>query len=76
MACGALFNGLTWEEANAVMATLQEKIAEKFLAKLADSKNVDAAKVDELRALLSDGKKPKADDFIRIFSLPAGGDLK
>lgn len=58
------------------MATLQQKIAEKFLAKLADSKDVDAAKIDELRSLLADGKKSKAEDFVRIFSLPAGGDLK
>ncbi len=58
------------------MATLQQKIAEKFLAKLADSKDVDAAKIDQLRTLLANGNKPKADDFIRIFSLPAGGDLK
>ena len=58
------------------MATLQQKIAEKFLAKLADSKDVDTAKIDQLRMLLAEGKKPKVDDFIRIFSLPAGGDLK
>ena len=58
------------------MATLQQTIAEKFLAKLADSKEVDAAKIDQLRNLLADGKKPKAEDFVRIFSLPAGGDLK
>jgi hypothetical protein len=58
------------------MATLQQKIAEKFLAKLADSKDVDAAKIDQLRSLLANGKKPKAEDFVRIFSLPAGGDLK
>jgi hypothetical protein len=58
------------------MATLQRKIAEKFLVKLADSKDVDAAKIEQLRSLLADGKKPKAEDFVRIFSLPAGGDLK
>jgi len=58
------------------MATLQQKIAEKFLAKLADSKDVDAAKLDQLRSLLADGKKPKTEDLVRIFSLPAGGDLK
>jgi hypothetical protein len=57
------------------MATLQQQIAEKFLAKLADTKEVDAAKIEQLRALLAEGKKPKADDFVRIFSLPAGGDL-
>lgn len=58
------------------MATLQQKIAEKFLAELAGSKDVDPTKVEELRTLLADGKKPKADDFVRIFSLPAGGAVK
>jgi hypothetical protein len=58
------------------MATLQQKIAEKFLAKLADSKDMDAAKIDRLRSLLADGKKAKAEDFVHIFSLPVGSDLK
>jgi hypothetical protein len=58
------------------MATLQQTIAEKFLAKLAKSKDVDTAKIEELRLLLAHGKKPKVDDFVRIFLLPAGGDLK
>ncbi len=58
------------------MATLQQQIADKFLAKLIETKEVDDAKIEQLRTLLSEGKKPKADDFVRIFSLPAGGDLK
>lgn len=59
------------------MATLQQQIAEKFLAKLAQSKAVDAEKLDQLRSLLADNsKKLKADDFVKIFSAPAGGDLK
>ena len=58
------------------MSTLQEQIAEKFLAKLADSKDVDTDKIDQLRTLLANSKKPKADDFVKIFTLPAGGDLK
>lgn len=58
------------------MATLQQKIVEKFLTKLASSEDVDPAKVEALRILLADGKKPKADEFARIFSLPAGTDLK
>jgi len=57
------------------MATLQQQIAEKFLAKLAESKKVDADKIKQLRKLLSDSKKVKADEFVKIFSLPAGGDL-
>lgn len=58
------------------MATLQQQIAEKFLAKLAKSKKVDADKIDQLRTVLADSKKLKADEFVKIFSLPAGGDLK
>lgn len=58
------------------MATLQQKIAEKFLAKLAESKDVDAAKITKLKVLLADSKKVKADDLVKIFTLPAGGDLQ
>jgi hypothetical protein len=58
------------------MATLQQQIAEKFLAKLAESKKVDADKIDQLRTLLADSKKLKAEEFVKVFSLPAGGDLK
>jgi hypothetical protein len=58
------------------MPTLQQQIAEKFLAKLAESKDVDAQKIDQLRKLLADSKKVKADDFVKIFALPAGGDVK
>jgi hypothetical protein len=58
------------------MATLQQQIAAKFLAKLAESKHIDAGKIEQLRKLLTDSRKPKADDFVKIFSLPAGGDVK
>ncbi len=58
------------------MATLQQKIAEKFLAKVAESKDVGPEKVTQLRDLLAAGKKLKADDLVKVFSLPAGGDLK
>ena len=58
------------------MATLQKQIADKFLAKLAASKDFDTAKLEQLKALLADGKKVKPEDFVKIFSLPAGGDLK
>jgi predicted transcriptional regulator len=58
------------------MSTLQQQIAEKFLSKLAESDNMDAAKIEKLRALLSDNKKAKAEDFIKIFTAPAGEDLK
>ena len=55
---------------------LQQQIAEKFLAKLAKSKEVGPEKVAQLRSLLGAGKKLKADDLVKMFSLPAGGDLK
>jgi hypothetical protein len=58
------------------MATLQQNVAEKFLAKLKDGKSLDAEKVEQLRKLLTDSKKPKAEDFIKIFTAPAGGDVK
>jgi len=58
------------------MPTLQEQIAEKFLAKLAESKDFDAEKIEQLRTLLASNKKPKGDDFVKIFSAPAGGDIK
>jgi hypothetical protein len=58
------------------MVTLQQHIAEKFLAKLAESKEVDSDKIEQLRTLLADSKKVKAEEILKIFSLPAGGDLK
>lgn len=58
------------------MATLQQQIVEKFLTKLAESKDVDAEKIDQLRSLLAESKKLKAEDLVKVFSLPAGGDLK
>jgi hypothetical protein len=58
------------------VATLQQNVAEKFLAKLKDGKSLDDEKVEQLRKLLTDSKKPKAEDFIKIFTAPAGGDVK
>lgn len=58
------------------MATLQQQIAEKFLVKLAEPKGLEAEKIEQLRALLSDNKKLKADDLVKVFAQPAGGDIK
>jgi hypothetical protein len=57
------------------MMTLRQQIAEKFFAALAEDENFNAAKVDALRRLLAEGKKPKADDLVEIFSTPAGDDV-
>lgn len=58
------------------METLQQKIANKFLTTLIEGKALDGAKVEMLRQLLCQSKKPKSDDFVKIFSDPAGGDVK
>lgn len=58
------------------MATLQQKIAETFLTKLAEAKEFDTEKLTQLRTLLSAGKKAKVDDYVKLFSLPPGGDVK
>lgn len=58
------------------MSTLQDSIAEKFLQSLGDSKRVEPHVVEQLRALLVAGGKPKADDFVKIFTAPAEGEVK
>ncbi|GAA5665612.1 MULTISPECIES: hypothetical protein [Alphaproteobacteria] len=58
------------------MVTLQQDIAKKFISALEEGKELDSDKVEEIRKLLSDDKKIKADDFVKIFSTPVGGDVK
>lgn len=58
------------------MAKIQQKIADQFLTKLAESKVLDQERIHEIGELLGDGRKVKADDLVRIFSLPPGGDFK
>ncbi len=58
------------------MATLQQQIAEKFLERLAESKEISAEKTEKLRLALAADKKPKADDYAKIFSDPDHGDVK
>jgi hypothetical protein len=53
------------------MATLQQKIAERFLAKLAASRHMDAAKIEQLRSLLENSKKPQG-RALRADFLPSG----
>ena len=58
------------------MPTLQAIISEKFFAKLSNSDAIDASKIEQLRTLFAAGKKLKADDLVKIFSLPPGSNLK
>jgi len=53
------------------VSTLPKQIADKFLAKLEESKSLDAEKIDQLRALLNVVKKLKSEDFVKIFFAPA-----
>ena len=49
------------------MAKVLNQILDSFYDKLLESDTVDEATVNELRALFSSGKKPKANDFVAIF---------
>jgi hypothetical protein len=58
------------------MPTLQQQIADKFLAELAKSTEVSGEKIERLRSVLSAAKKLKADDLVKIFTEPDQGDVK
>ena len=59
-----------------VMAKLQQEIADIFLKKLKDSPDISSTILDQLRELFSSGKKLRADDLVKVFSPPSGGDVK
>ena len=50
------------------MKTLHTQIIEKFLERIGESKHLDDAKRERLRKLLKEVKKPKADDFMKVFA--------
>ena len=56
------------------MMTLQQQIAAKFFSKLSESKDLDKEKINQLKKLLAGGKKVNAEDLVKIFALPAGGE--
>lgn len=59
------------------MAKLQDQIAETFLERLVESPDVTPEMLDGLRELLTTkSKKLKADDLVKVFSPPAGRDVK
>jgi hypothetical protein len=58
------------------VGTIQQLIAEKFLTRLADSKKIDAAAIEQLRALFADSKKLKPDDLVKVFTSPTDGEIK
>ena len=58
------------------MATLQKTIAKKFLDNLSGSDAVNARQIEQLRELLADGNKVKAEDLVKIFTAAEDGDVK
>ena len=58
------------------MATIQQTIVEKFLAKLAESKHFDSARLDGMRSLMADVKKLKADSVVALLTNSQNDGLK
>jgi hypothetical protein len=65
-----------WKLTEVPMSTLHKTIVENFLVKLGEGKDVDAGKIEQLRKLLADNKKPRAEDFVKIFIVSEDGDVK
>lgn len=57
------------------MATIQTKIREAFFARLTKSGAVDTQKIEQLRAIMDEGKKLKADDVVKLLSALPGDSL-
>ena len=57
------------------MAKLQNEIADTYLEKLKDSPDVTPEMVVALRELLSATKRLKAEDLVKVFAPPTGGDV-
>ncbi len=58
------------------MTTLYQQIGEKFLAELANSKDVSPQKLEALKPLFADGKKLKPDDLVKIFTSAEEDEVK
>ena len=58
------------------MSNLQKSITAKFLSTFGKEKDIDAGVVKQLHALLDDGKKPKPDDLVKIFTAVPDKDVK
>jgi hypothetical protein len=57
----------TWKK-ETLWRRLNRQSRRSFLTTLAEGKDVDAEKIKQLREQLVGGKKPKADDFVKIFA--------
>jgi hypothetical protein len=58
------------------MPTLQQLIAEKFLNRLKEGQVLDRQALKQLSDLFGAGKKIKADDLVKVFTSPPGGEVQ
>ena len=58
------------------MPTLQQLIAEKFLARMKEGQVLNEPALKQLSDLFGDGKKIKADDLVKVFTPPPGGEVQ
>lgn len=58
------------------MSTLQEEIADAFLERVENSPELTPEMIEGLRAAFAAKKKLKADEFVKVLSPPAGGEVK
>lgn len=58
------------------MPTLQRLIAEKFLARMNEGRVLDEQALKQLSELFGDGKKIRADDLVKVFTQPPGGEVQ
>lgn len=58
------------------MTKLQDEIASTFLEKFREVQGATPEMIDGLRVLLSDKKKVKVDDLVKIFARSPGGEMK
>ncbi len=58
------------------MPTLQRLIAEKFLVRMKEGQVLDEQALKQLSDLFGAGKKIKADDLVKVFTSPPGGEVQ
>jgi len=58
------------------MPTLQRLIAEKFLARMKEGQLLDEQALKQMSDLFGGGKKIKADDLVKVFTSPPGGEVQ
>ncbi len=58
------------------MTKLQDEIARRFLEKLNGSSAVAPEMIEKLRVQMSEKKRLKPENLVKVFSMPTGLDVK